>query len=89
MPKLPVNVSKTLTDTARALEKRDKKKKEEALIQKVKRKLQQIYYGKEYYSKIVKPKSVVKSTVRTKAITRGLKVAGLTQKEINRLRGIK
>ncbi len=66
-----------------------KKQNEEALTKKVARMLKMIYYGKKYHAKIVKPKPVVKSTARTKAITKNLRSAGLTQKEINRLRGIK
>lgn len=65
-----------------------KKRNEEALIKKVARKLREIYYGpKTYLPK--KPKPTVKSTVRTKDITKSLRSAGLTQKEIDRLRGKK
>lgn len=67
---------------------RRKKQREEALIKKVARKLREIYYGpKTYLPKKRKP--TVKPTVRTKDITKSLRSAGLTQEEINRLRGKK
>lgn len=67
-----------------------KKRNEEALIKKVARKLREIYYGpKTYLPKKPKPKPAEKTTVRTKTITKGLRSAGLTQKEIDRLRGKK
>jgi len=89
MPKLPANVNKALTDAARALEKKSKKKKEEALVKKVGRALKMVFYGEKYHSKVMKRKLAGKPTVRTKDVTVGLRSAGLTQKEIDRLRGKK
>lgn len=97
MAKLPANVSKALTDAAKALGKEGKKKpvkrKEESLIQKVGRKLRELYYGPETYlpkRRIKKLKRRARQTARTKAtIKKGLKPAGLTEKEIARLRGKK
>jgi len=56
---------------------------EERLLKKVKRKLYELYYGPKAYTRKKLP-----TTLRTRAIeTKGLKPAGLTEKEITRLRG--
>jgi len=58
---------------------------EEGLFKKVRRRLYELYHGPKAY---IRKKPIV--TARTKAITkRGLKPAGLTKKEIARLRGKK
>lgn len=57
---------------------------EEGLIKRTKRRLYELWHGKKAYAK-----KKVKKTVRTKDVEGGLKRAGLTAKEIARLRGKK
>lgn len=58
---------------------------EEGLLKKVRRKLHELYYGPKAYAR-KKPIT----TVRTRVLTeKGLKPAGLTKKELARLRGKK
>jgi len=80
-----------------------RKKAEEDLVRKVSRKLREVFGGGKTYAKKEFAPSRARGryerqrereagkkqykTVRTKAVTRGLKAAGLTKAEIARLRG--
>lgn len=85
-------MEKALRDAAEASEREEKrkrekqKKKREALVKKVKRKLQMIFYGPKYHAAMTKPKKKKFKTVRTKVTEHGLKHGGLTKKEIAKLR---
>lgn len=97
MPKkLTPGIEQTLRGAAKsiAIKKKLEKKREEKLVEKVKRTLRMIYYGKEYHQvgqkRKVKPTKKKLETVRTKTIIeKGLKPAGLTEAEIKRLQGKK
>lgn len=67
---------------------RKKSKYDEKMVKKVARKLYEIFYGpKAYIKKEFKPTGKKKfKTVRTKAVEKGLKRGGLTEKEIARFR---
>jgi hypothetical protein len=70
--------------------------KEEGLIAKTKRRMKELWYGDRTYlpghkkPKVQqKPKPADRQTARTAQTVRGLRAAGLTEEDINRLQGKK
>ena len=68
---------------------KSKKEKGESLLSKTKRRMKELFYGERTYLPGHKKQKPTKQTVRTAKTVRGLRAAGLTEAEINRLRGKK
>ena len=82
----PRSVQKSMKEAVKLHEKniKDQTKSKDTWVSKLKRSVKELIGGKKTYL----PKKEFKTT-RTKAVKKGLKQAGLSQKEIDRLRGKK
>ena len=89
-PKFTPAMEAALRRAMKTTEVQQKKVKERTLLEKVGRRLKAIFYGKKTKpSKLPLVKKAVKPSLATQRVQRRLRTAGVTEKEIRKLRGKK